>query len=96
MPPPTPTLPHQGGGSLVSPSPTRGEGKTFPPPQPSPTRGEGETRLPPPLVGEGWVGEKGKMSNLPVPSMYLTLSLLWGGEKKAQLLVPSRTGQSLP
>src|SRR5579885_283630 len=43
--PPTPTLPHKGGGRNKAPSPKRGEG---------------ETRLPPPLWGRVGVGGKGK------------------------------------
>src|SRR5579885_2221781 len=66
--PPTPTLPHQGGGSLASPSPTRGEGALLLPPPPGgrepcfslPHQGGGSLASPSPLVGEGWGGGEGK------------------------------------
>src|SRR5579883_1095878 len=62
------SLPHQGGGSFVSPSPTRGEGALFLPPPPGgrelcfslPHQGGGRTKAPSPLVGEGWGGGREK------------------------------------
>src|SRR5579875_406672 len=85
---PTPTLPHKGGGRNKAPHPNPppqgGREKQGPPPQPSPTRGEGETRPPPPLWGRVGVGGKGKISNLPVPSitsLFTSISLtLYGAE----------------
>src|SRR5579884_4273564 len=74
--PPTPTLPHQGGGRIKAPSPTRGEGEPFPPPQPSPTRGEGALLLPPPLWGRvGVGGESCQIQPCPVCPLLLILIL---------------------
>ncbi len=50
--PPTPTLPHKGGGSLGSPSPTRGEGALLLPPPWWGRVGVGGMALPPPWWGE--------------------------------------------
>src|SRR5579884_1739385 len=59
--PPTPALPHQGGGRNKAPSPTRGEGETRPPPPPGgrekqgplPHQGGGRNKAPSPTRGEG-------------------------------------------
>ena len=64
----TPTLPHQGGGGLVSPSPLVGEGALFLPPPwwgrgpcfSLPPGGGGGLVSPSPLVGEGWGGGEEK------------------------------------
>src|SRR5579875_1946351 len=61
IPPPTPALPHQGGGSLGSPSPLVGEGALFLPPPPGgrelcfslPHQGGGSFVSPSPTRGEG-------------------------------------------
>src|SRR5579884_3384156 len=75
-PPPTPTLPHKGGGRNKAPSPTRGEGETrLPPPQ-----GGRELILPPPLWGRVGVGGKGKKCQISLCPVLRCLSLFafWG------------------
>jgi hypothetical protein len=62
--PPTPTLPHKGGGSEEAPHPNpplQGGGSNKPPTSTLPYKGGGRTKAPSPLVREGWgEGEGGK------------------------------------